>query len=108
MPKVKPLSEFNRNLSAVLSDEAYFSLSDIPSLKIRRHIVTVLEATPYLGHKYQPLYNAAPPAIPCRMFYCKFLGIYYYVSEQSKTVTVIAIEDRRQNSMNRFPSYMQI
>lgn len=98
----------NIRYQVILTDEAFYAFSTLPSERLFCHIdndLGLLETTPELGREYDPVYDAVRPPFPCRVLYCEQYGIYYKLDDESKTVLVFAIEDQRRNPARRFDTF---
>ena len=99
-----------RTYTVAMTDEAFYAYYALPSRRIIEHVkhnLRLLETSPYLGRIYDPAYEAKFPPLPCRVLYCGHYGIYYRVDDETKIVTVFALEDQRRNPLDRFTSLKQ-
>lgn len=64
----------------------------------------ILASFPYAGEEYDPYYEAARPAAPCRCIAVPGtpFTLYYAVDEASRTVNVFSIEHQRNDPGARF------
>lgn len=88
-----------------MTDEAVYAYANISSDDVYRRVgelLNTLGTFPYYGQEYDPYYEAGQPPIPCRVMFCGRYGIYYHVNDESRTVTVLAIEDERRDPRKRF------
>lgn len=88
-----------------MTDEAVYAYANIPSDDVYRRmgeLLGSLASFPYYGQEYEPYYDAARPPVSCRVAFCGRFGIYYHVDDESRTFTVLAIEDERRDSRRRF------
>ena len=87
-----------------MTDEAVYAYASIPADNIYHRMGELLKTLgnfPYYDQEYDPYYEAGRPPIPCRVMFCGRYGIYH-VNDESRIVTVLAIEDERRNPRNRF------
>lgn len=94
--------------TVVLTDEAFYAYSTLQPERLFQHVdhdLELLESFPNLGRTYDPAYPAAQLPFVCRVLYCEHMGIYYRVDATMRELTVLAIEDQRQNPMSRFSAY---
>lgn len=101
-------SDSAREYEVILTDEALYGYSDVRPDSVYERISELIKSLarfPYYGQEYDPYYVAAKPDIPCRVFFCGNYGIYYFVDESTKRVTVLSIEDERRNPAFRFSWY---
>lgn len=91
--------------SVMMTDEAVYGCADVEPERVFRRVGELMGALsmwPYYGQAYEPAYEAAAPAVPCRVFYCGAYGVYYTVDEERRLVTVLAVEDERRDPTKRF------
>lgn len=88
-----------------LTDEAVYGYADIASTDLCDRIdrlIEFLEDHPYYGQVYDPYYEASRPPVPCRVFYCGHVGVYYHVNDPDRIITVFAMVNQRRNPLGRF------
>ena len=88
-----------------MTDEAVYAYARIPSDGVYRRVgdlLGTLASFPRYGQEYDPYYDASRPPVPCRVAFCGRYGIYYHVDDESRTITVLAIEDERRDPKTRF------
>lgn len=91
--------------SIQLTDEAVYGYADITSQDLCDRIDRLIEFLadhPYYGQVYDPYYEASRPPVPCRVFYCGHVGVYYHVNDPDRIITVLAMVDQRRNPLGRF------
>lgn len=89
----------------VMTDEALYAYSEIPSSSVYARIGTLIDFLadhPFYGQEYDPAYKAAMPPIDCRVFFCARYGVYYHVEIEDRVITIVAIEDQRRDPLSRF------
>lgn len=89
----------------ILSDEATYSLAEIPSERVYTRISSLIDFLahhPYYGEEYDPYYKATFPPITCRVFFCARYGIYYHIFDEKRQILILAVEDTRKNPLSRF------
>lgn len=89
----------------VLSNDAlfvYLNITRAADAEAIDNILALLGCFPYLGHLYDPLYEAARLPFDLYVMHAGHYDIYYEVSEELKTVSIIFIEDQRRDPNNRF------
>lgn len=69
--------------------------------RVRRRL-EALKTAPYMGERYDPIYDAARPPHEVRVTYAGHFGIYYAVDEAAREVQVEYLEDSRRDPMRRF------
>lgn len=88
-----------------LSRSAHHALLGIRSYgdaqKVARRL-KALEAFPFLGAAYDPLYESKKPPVELLATFAGHYGIYYTVDEVSTKVDVLYLEDERRDPMHRF------
>ena len=95
----------SESFEIILTDEATYSLAEIPSPKIYSRITALIDFLanhPYYGEKYDPYYEASFPPIECRVFFCARYGIYYHVFPKEQQILILAVEDSRKDPLSRF------
>lgn len=98
----------NIRCTVVLTDEAFYAYSTLQPERLFQHVdhdLELLESFPDLGRTYDPVYPAAKLPSACRVLYCEHMGMYYRVDTTMRELTVLAIEDQRQDPLNRFSAY---
>ena len=65
-------------------------------------VLEVLDTVPYIGHRYDPLYDAARLPFEVLVAYAGRYGIHYVVEEELLQVRVYFIEDQRRDPLTRF------
>ena len=89
----------------ILTDEATYSLAEIPSNKVYSRICALIDflaAHPYYGEEYDPYYEATFPPLTCRVFFCAHYGIYYHIFDDEHQILILAVEDTRKNPLSHF------
>lgn len=86
------------------AESAYLAISSKTDLAKADSMLDVLDTVPGIGREYDPLYEAARPAIEGLLaVYAGHFGIYYVVDEDAPRVLVLSIEDQRRDPLARFP-----
>ena len=101
----EPYDATHKMYAIQLTDEAVYGYADkaSPDLYDRiDHLIEFLMDHPYYGQVYDPYYEASRPPVPCRVFYCGHVGVYYHVNDPDRIITVLAVVDQRRNPLGRF------
>lgn len=88
-----------------LSVDALNTFLDIPNVREAQAVdktLGLLAAFPRLGHLYDPLYEAARPPFELYVTHAGRFGIYYEISDATRTVSIAFIEDMRRDPAHRF------
>lgn len=99
------LGELKEPCDIILSDEATYSLAEIPSEKVYSRmcaLIDFLATHPYYGEEYDPYYDATFPPIDCRVFFCARYGVYYHIIQEERRILILAVEDTRKNPLSHF------
>jgi hypothetical protein len=96
-------------IKLVVSETAHAAYRAIPSKRNRdavRESLSLLEATPFIGVKYDPYYDSAYPPqelvdAGMRVLHAGDYGIYYVAMDEDR-VYVPFIEDQRSDPKMRF------
>ncbi|WP_172135832.1 type II toxin-antitoxin system RelE/ParE family toxin [Adlercreutzia sp. ZJ473] len=94
-----------RGYEVVLSSNAlfvYLSISSSTELHAVDKTLELLGAFPHLGRLYDPLYEAARLPFDVYVTYVGRYGIYYEISDATRTVSIDFIEDQRRDPSHRF------
>ena len=96
----------DRRYSVLLTDTAIAARAAITSKADRREVdavLKILDTVPYIGHVYDPLFEAARPNIDGLLeLFAGHYGIYYVINEQRAEVWVLALEDSRSDPQSKF------
>ena len=78
------------------------SKSDYANVRKRLRILPYI---PEIGHRYEPIYEAAKPSHDVLVTYAGHYGIYYTYDEQNKAINVEYVVDQRTDPEKRFSSH---
>lgn len=82
--------------------QAYRDICSNADLGRVNKLLDILDTAPYIGHVYDPIYDAARLPFDLLVVYAGHFGIYYVVEEEAKQVLVFFIEDQRRDPLGRF------
>lgn len=95
-------SPFYQVILSPTAEQAMWNVASRADRKLIDGILTVLDTTPNIGRRHDPLYEAARPPEDVMVAYAGHYGIYYEIFEEDKTVYVYYIEDQRRDPLARF------